>query len=41
MLGRLLVASVCTASLLLPIAGYADDSNDLLQEVRRTDRLDE
>lgn len=39
MLGRLLMASACAASFLLPIAGYADDSNDLLQEVRRTDRL--
>jgi len=38
-LKRLLMASVCVASLLPPIAGYADDAYDLLQEGRRTDRL--
>ena len=39
MLKRLLMASVCAAGLLPPIAGYADDAYDLLQEGRRTDRL--
>jgi len=38
-LKRLLMASVCAAGLLPPIAGYADDAYDLLQEGRRTDRL--